>query len=84
MKLDKLLVGALESSHPAYDFHEDVSGGSMEVPTIVPSIFEERLVGCACGGNEDHVRWLILREGRVEVCGHCGNCYRLAVDKKQT
>ena len=81
LQLNEITVGSLTTTHPSYDFHRGAHG-TKDSPTQVPSPTVERVVGCACGVDDDLVKWFILKDGETHACQNCGNCYELLVEKK--
>lgn len=53
-----------------------IEGSSRENPSLVPSMFGERLVGCICEEDSVEVRWMTLFEGEAKRCG-CGKWFKL-------
>ncbi|XP_026818077.1 cytochrome c oxidase subunit 5B, mitochondrial-like [Rhopalosiphum maidis] len=45
-------------------------------PTLVPSAFEARIVGCVCEEDASHVKWMWLHSGEPKRC-FCGHWYKL-------
>jgi len=74
-ELNELLTGRIESLNSSFDLQEG-GPGTKSSPIPVPSVSEERVVGCACG-DANNVQWIVLRHGHVEECGSCGNHFEL-------
>ncbi|EDO37383.1 predicted protein, partial [Nematostella vectensis] len=50
--------------------------GTKDNPTIVPSGYEERIVGCVCEEDATMIRWMLLKAGPPQRCD-CGNYFQL-------
>jgi len=50
--------------------------GTREEPTLIPSMYEKRLVGCVCEEDSISINWMFLFKGEPKRC-HCGNWYKL-------
>jgi cytochrome c oxidase subunit 5b len=55
--------------------------GSFEEPSLVPSTFQSRNVGCICHEEQHHINWMTLHRGVPKRC-ECGYWFKL-VDLKQ-
>ncbi|XP_002737212.1 cytochrome c oxidase subunit 5B, mitochondrial-like [Saccoglossus kowalevskii] len=55
---------------------KNVVPGTRESPTLVPSIFEKRMVGCVCEEEATVVNWMWLEKGGVQRC-ECGHFFQL-------
>lgn len=53
--------------------------GTPERPMLVPSEFEDRIVGCQGGGGPKHheVLWHVVKKTKPLVCMECGQVFRL-------
>ncbi|XP_065916615.1 cytochrome c oxidase subunit 5B, mitochondrial-like [Dysidea avara] len=51
-------------------------GGTRGKPTLVPSMFEERIVGCICERNHHGHQWFLLKMGPAQRC-LCGHYFQL-------
>lgn len=53
--------------------------GTKEAPAIIPSAFDERIVGCSGGVGEDEhdVVWFKLRKGEDYECPVCTQVFQL-------
>uniref|UniRef100_A0A034WTU6 Cytochrome c oxidase subunit 5B, mitochondrial n=1 Tax=Bactrocera dorsalis TaxID=27457 RepID=A0A034WTU6_BACDO len=49
--------------------------GTKEQPTMIPSAFDGRIVGCSCKGNR-FVNWMWLEKGAPKRC-ECGFYFQL-------
>ncbi|KAL1501871.1 hypothetical protein ABEB36_007114 [Hypothenemus hampei] len=49
---------------------------SKEKPTLIPSAFDARLVGCICEDESTSITWMWLHEGEAKRC-ECGHWYKL-------
>eukprot|EP00794_Sanderia_malayensis_P004901 gene4901-5548_t len=54
--------------------------GTRENPTIVPSSFDQRIVGCICEEDATMITWMILKKGAAQRC-ECGNFFQLVSGK---
>lgn len=54
-----------------------VPQGTKSNPTLVPSMYEERIIGCGCDEESNTVTWIILKKGKVQRCLNCGSCFQL-------
>jgi len=50
--------------------------GTFEEPTLIPSIYEKRLIGCVCEEDAISINWMFVFKGEPKRC-HCGNWYKL-------
>ncbi|CAI6353975.1 unnamed protein product [Macrosiphum euphorbiae] len=50
--------------------------GTCDKPTLVPSAFEARIIGCVCEEDASHVKWMWLYSGEPKRC-YCGHWYKL-------
>jgi len=50
--------------------------GTFEEPTLIPSMYEKRLVGCICEEDAISINWMFIFKGEPKRC-HCGNWYKL-------
>jgi len=53
------------------------SRGTKESPTLVPSLYEERIIGCVCEEESTSITWMVLKKGQTQRCPKCGNCFHL-------
>lgn len=51
--------------------------GTKAKPTVVPSMLNERLVGCICQEETTVVHWMQLKSGPPQRC-ECGHWFQLA------
>ena len=54
--------------------------GDKGTPTVVPSFYQDRIVGCICEEDATCVNWMWLSKGEVKRC-ECGYFFKL-VDAK--
>lgn len=52
-----------------------VDGGKSN-PTLIPSAFDARIVGCVCEEDATSVTWMWLHKGQPKRC-ECGYWYKL-------
>ncbi|KAJ8710305.1 hypothetical protein PYW07_009671 [Mythimna separata] len=52
------------------------SAGTRDNPTLVPSCFDARIVGCICEEHATAVTWLWLHKDHPRRC-ECGHWYKL-------
>jgi len=52
------------------------SKGTHDDPTLIPSMYEKRLIGCVCEEDSISIHWMFLFKGEPKRC-HCGNWYKL-------
>ena len=50
--------------------------GTKDKPKLVPSFFEERLVGCVCEEDATYINWMKLQKGPAQRC-ECGHWFQL-------
>jgi len=50
--------------------------GTHEDPTLIPSMYEKRLIGSVCEEDSISIHWMFLFKGEPKRC-HCGNWYKL-------
>jgi len=51
--------------------------GTKDKPRLVPSMYEERIVGCICDEDSTFINWMMLKKGTAQRCG-CGHWFQLA------
>lgn len=51
--------------------------GTRDAPTLVPSLYEERIIGCVCEEESTSITWMVLKKGQTQRCPKCGNCFHL-------
>lgn len=54
--------------------------GTKEAPTLVPSMYDERIVGCVCEEDSTSINWMVLKKGEAIRCA-CGNVFQLVSGK---
>lgn len=54
--------------------------GTRETPTLVPSMYEERIIGCVCEEDSTSINWMVLKKGEAARCA-CGNFFQLVTGK---
>lgn len=54
--------------------------GTKEAPTLVPSMYEERIIGCVCEEDSTSIAWMVLKKGPSVRC-KCGNFFELVTGK---
>ncbi len=50
--------------------------GTKDKPRLVPSMYEERIVGCICEEDQSYINWMVLKSGSAERC-ECGHWFQL-------
>ena len=50
--------------------------GTFDEPSLVPSTFEARNVGCICHEEQNHINWMTLHRGVPKRC-ECGYWFKL-------
>lgn len=50
--------------------------GTKDQPTMVPSVTDERMVGCVCHDDQFYVSYFWLYKGEPRRC-QCGHWYKL-------
>jgi cytochrome c oxidase subunit 5b len=50
--------------------------GTLNDPTLIPSMYEKRLVGCVCEEDAISIQWMFLNKGEPKRCA-CGNWFKL-------
>ncbi|XP_067614740.1 cytochrome c oxidase subunit 5B, mitochondrial-like [Eurosta solidaginis] len=50
--------------------------GTKENPNLIPSTFDERIVGCICEEDQTYVQWMWLQKGTLKRC-ECGHWFKL-------
>jgi len=59
------------------------ASGTRSDPTLIPSMYEKRLVGCICEEDAISIKWMFLVKGEPKRC-HCGYWYKLVdVDRSK-
>ncbi|XP_057312845.1 cytochrome c oxidase subunit 5B, mitochondrial-like [Hydractinia symbiolongicarpus] len=54
--------------------------GTLDAPTLVPSMYEERIIGCVCEEDSTTISWMWLKKGPAVRC-KCGNFFQLVPGK---
>ena len=83
-RLSKVQKQALECRRMANDNPFDsytmrpnpVEGASKDVPILVPSTGDKRMVGCCCEDDYHEIVWFELEKGDVKKCD-CGYYFKL-------
>lgn len=52
------------------------TGGTLDSPVAVPSMYEKRLVGCICEEDAISINWMYLHKGEQKRC-QCGHWFKL-------
>lgn len=55
--------------------------GTKDNPTVVPSMYGERIVGCVCEEDSTSITWMVLKKDKMQRCAKCGNCFVLVTGK---
>lgn len=50
--------------------------GTKDKPRLVPSMYEERIVGCICEEDQSYINWMVLKAGTTQRCD-CGHWFQL-------
>lgn len=50
--------------------------GTKDIPNLIPSAFDSRIVGCICEDESSHINWMWLHKGTPTRCG-CGFWFKL-------
>lgn len=56
--------------------------GTKDNPRKVPSMFEERIVGCICEEEATYINWMMVKKGPPQRC-ECGHWFEL-IEAKST
>lgn len=72
-EMDSLLAG---NEDPFNMNVQEGPWGTKTQPKIVPSMYEERLVGCICDDDTTFVNWMKLHKGPPQRC-ECGHWFQL-------
>uniref|UniRef100_A0A915BD43 Uncharacterized protein n=1 Tax=Parascaris univalens TaxID=6257 RepID=A0A915BD43_PARUN len=75
----KMLLARLAGDdryEPKVYYRAEVS--SREKPNLVPSHFDERIIGCMCEPDSGHVNFMMIRKGSPKRC-ECGHWFK-AID----
>lgn len=52
--------------------------GTLKEPVLVPSLFEERVVGCTGFPKGEHdAMWMMVGNKRIHRCVECGQAFKL-------
>nr|AIU94781.1 hypothetical protein [Phragmatopoma lapidosa] len=51
--------------------------GTKDEPTLIPSMYERRLVGCICEEDSLSINWMYLHKGEEKRCA-CGFYFKLS------
>ncbi|MPC24004.1 cytochrome c oxidase subunit 5B, mitochondrial-like [Portunus trituberculatus] len=80
LEKQELLAKAAGNDNP-FDMrvYKRVSGDKSN-PTVVPSFYEKRLVGCICEEDATCINWMWLEKGETKRC-ECGYWFQLAEGK---
>jgi len=49
--------------------------GTKDEPTIVPTMYDRRLIGCVCEEDSVTIQWMYLHKGEEKRCG-CGYWFK--------
>lgn len=73
----KELLAALAGNDDPYHMKPIKRGvGTKEKPTLIPSAFDARILGCICHEDQTYVQWLWLYKDVPKRC-ECGHWYKL-------
>lgn len=50
--------------------------GTQVAPTLIPSAFGKRLVGCICEEDSISINWMYINKGEAKRCG-CGHWFKM-------
>jgi len=50
--------------------------GTKDEPTLIPSMYDKRLVGCICEEDSIAIQWMYLHKGEQKRCG-CGYWFKM-------
>jgi len=50
--------------------------GTKENPIMVPSMMEERIVGCTCDEDSPQINWIVIKQNEMKRCV-CGNAFKV-------
>ncbi|OAF68354.1 hypothetical protein A3Q56_03874 [Intoshia linei] len=58
--------------------------GTFENPTVITSIYNQRLIGCACEENSKDIKWMFIQNGLPKQC-QCDHWFKLVkiLDEKK-
>jgi len=49
--------------------------GTRDEPTLIPTMYEKRLMGCICEEDSISIRWMYIHKGEEKRCG-CGYWFK--------
>ncbi|XP_072005051.1 cytochrome c oxidase subunit 5B, mitochondrial [Engystomops pustulosus] len=76
--LEKEIMTALKRGEDPYNMLKPKNyKGTKEDPHIVPSVNNQRIVGCICEEENTAVVWFWLHKGEAQRCPNCGAHYKL-------
>lgn len=75
----KELDALMDGKHDPFgiEVQKDTKKGTKYAPILVPSMYEERIVGCVCEEDSNTIFWMILKKDKLGRCANCGNCFQL-------
>ncbi|XP_037033142.1 cytochrome c oxidase subunit 5B, mitochondrial-like [Bradysia coprophila] len=50
--------------------------GTKDAPTLIPSAFDARIIGCICHEDQTFIQWMWLHQGHPKRC-ECGYWFKL-------
>ncbi|XP_064102288.1 cytochrome c oxidase subunit 5B, mitochondrial-like isoform X3 [Macrobrachium rosenbergii] len=80
LEKEELMAKAAGNENP-FDMkvYKRVSGGASN-PTLIPSFYDRRLVGCICEEDATCINWMWLEKGETKRC-ECGYWFQLTEGK---
>nr|XP_033798716.1 cytochrome c oxidase subunit 5B, mitochondrial-like [Geotrypetes seraphini] len=76
--LERKTLQALKKGLDPYSIRKPKEyAGTKEDPHIVPSIHNQRLVGCICEEDNSAIVWFWVHAGEAQRCPSCGAHYKL-------
>ncbi|KAK7069441.1 Cytochrome c oxidase subunit 5B [Halocaridina rubra] len=80
LEKQELLAHAAGNENP-FDMtvYKRMTGGK-DKPTLIPSFYERRLVGCICEEDATCINWMWLEKGEAKRC-ECGYWFQLTEGK---
>merc|ERR1711976_974567 len=67
------LLARVAGNEDPFEFNvKKRAAGTKDEPTLIPSMFDKRLVGCICEEDAVTINWMFLHKGEQKRCG-CGH-----------
>ncbi|KAJ9593206.1 hypothetical protein L9F63_015251 [Diploptera punctata] len=74
--LEKRVLEEYKSDKDPYGLSIKRGPGTRDQPTLIPSAFSARMIGCICPDECSNINFMWLHKGEPKRCG-CGHWFKL-------